>query len=114
MCSCGGCYDRDMPSAAIGSSHLILTHDATGNTSRPMPVLTFKVPIEVAVRLQRAANRRRVAKSVVIREALEEKLGRSLGEASLYELMHPSLGALDSGKRDLGHNPEHLGNFGRQ
>jgi hypothetical protein len=103
-----------MPVSQTAPEPTILTYATGGNTDDLMPVLTFKVPIEVAVRLERAAKKRRVAKSVVIREALEEKLGHALSEPSLYELMQPCLGVLDSGKRDLGHNPAHLANFGRQ
>jgi len=79
-----------------------------------MPVLTLKVPADTAARLERLAASRRMSKSAVIREALEEKLGQSLVAASLHDLMKSSLGILDSGVSDLGHNPKHLAGFGRK
>ena len=79
-----------------------------------MPVLTLKVPSETAARLERLAGRRRVSKSAVMREALEEKLRKAADAPSLHDVMKQAIGALDSGKRDLGHNPKHLEGFGRQ
>jgi hypothetical protein len=77
-------------------------------------VLTLKVPAETAARLERLAARRRVSKSAVVREALDEKLRKSADAPSLHDVMKHSLGVLDSGVRDLGHNPEHLAGFGRR
>jgi hypothetical protein len=79
-----------------------------------MPTLTLKVPAETAARLERLAARRRVSKSVVIREALEERLRKSSDTPSLHDAMKHSIGVLDSGVRDLGHNPKHLAGFGRK
>ena len=77
-----------------------------------MPTLTLKLPIDTAARLGRMAARRRTTKSAVMREALEDKLRSSTDEPSVYDLMTASLGSLDSGIRDLGHNPDHLTGFG--
>jgi predicted transcriptional regulator len=84
------------------------------NTVGIMPVLTLKVSPEIAARLDRMATRRRTSKSVIIREALEEKLRGSAAEPSLYELMKSTIGTVDSGMTDLGHNPKHLSGFGRR
>ena len=92
----------------------VLTDVATGNTGVAMPTLTLKVPTDTAARLERLAMRRRVSKSAVVREALDEKLRRSADAPSLHDVMKHSLGVVDSGVRDLGHNPKHLAGFGRK
>lgn len=79
-----------------------------------MATLTLKVPNETVVRLERLALRRRVSKSAVVREALEEKLRRTADTPSLHDVMKHSLGVVDSGVGDLGHNPKHLAGFGRK
>ena len=79
-----------------------------------MPTMTLKVPAEMAARLERLALRRRVSKSTVMREALEEKLRKTADAPSLHDAMKHSIGVLDSGVRDLGHNPKHLAEFGRK
>ncbi|OHE88852.1 MAG: hypothetical protein A3G75_13525 [Verrucomicrobia bacterium RIFCSPLOWO2_12_FULL_64_8] len=79
-----------------------------------MPLLSLKVPTETALRLERIAARRRISKSAVIREALEDKLRKVADEPTLHEAMKASLGVLDSGLADLGHNPKHLAKFGRK
>ena len=77
-----------------------------------MQTLTLKLSTDTAARLERMATRRRTTKSAVMREALEEKLRGSANEPTVYDLMKTSIGALDSGIRDLGHNPEHMKGFG--
>lgn len=79
-----------------------------------MPILTLKVPADTAARLERLAARRRVSKSSIVREALEQKLRKSQDTPSLREAMKHSIGVVDSGVRDLGHNPKHLAGFGRK
>ena len=79
-----------------------------------MPVVTLKIPTATAERLERVAARRRMTKSAFLREALEKKLAQTPDEPSLHDLMRPTLGAVDSGVRDLGHNPKHLAGFGRR
>jgi predicted transcriptional regulator len=74
--------------------------------------LTLKLPTETAARLARMAARRRTTKSAVMREALEEKLRAPSNEPSVFDLMKTSAGSIDSGIRDLGHNPVHLKGFG--
>ena len=79
-----------------------------------MPTITLKVPPETAARLARMASRRRVAKSVVVREALDEKLRQTPDAPSLFELMGSAIGAVDGKLADRGHNPDHLNGFGRK
>jgi predicted transcriptional regulator len=77
-----------------------------------MRTVTLKLPADTAARLDRLAIRRRTTKSAVMREALEDKLRTSASEPSVYDLMKASVGSVDSGVRDLGHNPVHLKGFG--
>jgi len=79
-----------------------------------MPILTLKISPATAVRVERMASRRRLSKSALVREALENKLGESAESLTLHDAMKPTLGVLDSGVRDLGHNPKHLAGFGRK
>jgi predicted transcriptional regulator len=78
-----------------------------------MPVITLKVSADVAAKLERLAACRRSSKSAVVRSALIEVLREAPNETSVHDLMRDSLGRLDSGIRDLGHNPKHLAGFGR-
>jgi predicted transcriptional regulator len=77
-----------------------------------MQTLTLKLSTDTAARLSRMAARRRITKSAVMREALEEKLRAPANEPSVFDLMKASLGTIDSGIHDLGHNPTHLKGFG--
>lgn len=77
-----------------------------------MQTLTLKLSIDTAARLERMAARRRTTKSAVMREALEDKLRAVANEPSVFDLMRGSVGSIDSGIRDLGHNPVHLKGFG--
>jgi hypothetical protein len=92
----------------------VLTDVTFGNTIAGMPVITLKVSPEIAARLAQLAIRRRMSKSAVVREALEEKLREPSTEPSLYDLMKSSIGVVDSGVTDLGHNPKHMAGFGRR
>ncbi|HEY1763562.1 MAG TPA: ribbon-helix-helix domain-containing protein [Opitutaceae bacterium] len=91
---------------------LVLTNASIGNTALGVPTVTLKLPTATAARLERMAARLRTTKSVVMREALEEKLRSTGNEPSVYDLMKASVGSIDSGVRDLGHNRAHLKEFG--
>ena len=78
-----------------------------------MPVISIKVPTSTAARVARMAAKRRVSKSTIVREALDEKLRSSTDEPSVHDVMKSQIGAVDSGVRDRGHNPKHLTRFGR-
>jgi predicted transcriptional regulator len=95
-----------------GQIPMVLTKVALGNTTSIMQTLTLKLSTDTAARLERMAARRRTTKSAVMREALEDKLRASANEPTVYDLMKASIGSIDSGIRDLGHNPVHLKGFG--
>lgn len=80
-----------------------------------MSVLTLKVPSELAVKLQKLADRRRVSKSQIIREALEKALQNAESDSvlSAYDLMKDGFGIVRSGVGDLATNKRHLKNYGK-
>jgi len=90
---------------------MVSTGAALGNNYPIMQTLTLKISSDTAARLGRMATRRRMTKSAVMREALEDKLRTSANEPSVYDLMKDSIGSIDSGIRDLGHNSIHLKGF---
>ena len=79
-----------------------------------MTVLTCKLPEALNHRLETAARKRRVAKSRLVREALEAMLAEeSAGRPpSLHERMAGACGMIRSGVQDLASNPAHLEGFG--
>ena len=89
---------------------------ADGNTLRVMKTLTVKLPIELAVRLEKRAKRLGRSKSALAREAIEQELKRDPvveEEPSMYDLIKEDLGCMDSGLGDLSTNPKHMEGFGR-
>jgi predicted transcriptional regulator len=92
----------------------VLKKAVLGNTHSSVQTLTLKLSTDTAARLERMATRRRITKSAVMREALEEKLRAAANEPSVYDLMKASIGSIDSGIGDLGHNPVHLKGFGQK
>lgn len=83
-----------------------------------MSVLTCKLPHALNGRLADLARRRGVAKSVLVREAIEAKIaGEAVASArrpaNLIEALGDSVGSLASGKRDLARNKKHLQGYGR-
>jgi predicted transcriptional regulator len=90
----------------------VFAKDVLGNTCLPVQTLTLKLSTDTATRPERMASRRRTTKSAVMREALEDKLRASANEPPVYDLMKATIGSIDSGIRDLGHNPVHLKGFG--
>lgn len=82
-----------------------------------MKTMTFKVPDELAVRLEKRARRLGVSKSELVRESIERELERDNGaveeEPSMYDLVKDDLGCVDSGVTDLATNPKHMEGFGR-
>jgi predicted DNA-binding protein len=82
-----------------------------------MTVLTCKLPSTLDGRLADLAKRRGVAKSVLVREAIEAKIVEDAATASspanLIEALGDSVGSIASGKRDLARNKKHLRGYGR-
>jgi predicted DNA-binding protein len=82
-----------------------------------MSVLTCKLPSALDGRLADLAKRRGVAKSVLVREAIEAKIVKDTAmqssPANLIEALGDSVGSIASGKRDLARNKKHLRDYGR-
>lgn len=81
-----------------------------------MSVLTCKLPSALDKRLADLARRRGVAKSALVREAIEAKILAETPRkrpANLAEALGDSIGAIASGHRDLARNKKHLQGYGR-
>ncbi len=78
-----------------------------------MTTITCKIPERLKAELEAAARRRRVPKSTIIREALEQRLKRSRKVAALtaFDLAKSVCGTLH-GPSDLATNPKCLEGFG--
>ena len=82
-----------------------------------MSVLTCKLPQALDGRLAELAKRRGVPKSVLIREAIEEKVAAESAlprrPANLIEALGDSVGSIAAGKGDLARNKKHLRGYGK-
>lgn len=82
-----------------------------------MSVLTCKLPSALDGRLADLAKRRGVAKSVLVREAIEAKVvedtATQSSPANLIEALGDSVGSIASRKRDLARNKKHLRGYSR-
>jgi len=80
-----------------------------------MSVLTMKVPAKLAARLERVSARRKVSKSEIIREALQDALNRAEADRDLsaYDLMKEGCGLVRSAVSDLSVNKRHLKDYGK-
>jgi predicted DNA-binding protein len=66
--------------------------------------VTFRLPKEVAGKLERVASLRGVQRSDLLREAAERLVLEHEEVASRYELVKDLVGSVRSGKSDLGTN----------
>ena len=79
-----------------------------------MTTISFKIPDDLAARLDLAARERRTSRSVLFREALEEKLDEiaNTKAPSLFERSADLCGSGESGIGDLASHPRHLDGCG--
>jgi predicted DNA-binding protein len=79
-----------------------------------MKTLTFKLPASLEARLASASRRRRVSKSAIVREALENHFSHreSANEDSFTALAADYCGRLKDGPSDLSSNKQRLKGFG--
>ena len=79
-----------------------------------MKIISLKIPEDLASRLSRVADSRRISRSRLIRELIVGGLGDDNGIASTsaYDLMRTGLGVIESGHPDLASDPRHLEGFG--
>lgn len=81
-----------------------------------MKTVTLKIPDELAVMIDKRAQRLGISKSALIRESIESALQNGAvveEEASFYDLVKNDLGCIDSGTGDLSTNPKHMEGFGK-
>lgn len=79
-----------------------------------MRTITLKLPDGLAARVSATVRRRGVSTSVLVREALEDRLGGKAGEraGSCLDLAGDLAGVL-TGPADLSSNARHLKGYGR-
>ena len=80
-----------------------------------MRTLSFKVPEALDRKLAQAVKRRRVGKSVIVREALERYLDASdeTSRGSFLDATGHLHGCVKDAPADLSSNPRHLVDFGK-
>ena len=81
--------------------------------SKSMTTLTCKISEKLNAELEAMAKARRVSKSAILREALEDKTKRSSRSATpmAYDLVKHLCGRV-RGPKDLSTNPKHMKGFG--
>jgi len=79
-----------------------------------MTTISLKVPDELVSRMDALARAKRINRSALLREALEDKLKAATRKApqSLYEQSADLCGMGNSGLGDLASNPKHMDGFG--
>jgi Arc/MetJ-type ribon-helix-helix transcriptional regulator len=80
-----------------------------------MKVLSVKVPEALDRKIMAAVKRRRMQKSVVVREALERYLDETheARSGSFLDLAGDLIGCVKDAPADLSSNPKHLDGYGR-
>ncbi len=78
-----------------------------------MATITCKIPERLDAELEAAAQRRRVPKSTIVREALEQRLkrGRKVAALTAFDLAKSVCGTL-RGPSDLATNPKYMEGLG--
>lgn len=78
-----------------------------------MTTITCKIPERLDAELEATARRRRVPKSAIVREALEQRLrrGRKVQALTAYDLAKSVCGTL-RGPSDLATNARYMEGFG--
>ena len=77
-----------------------------------MTTVSLKLPAPLNLRVESEARKRRVTKSQVIRECLEQSLNGQHKALSCLDLAGDLAGCL-SGAKDLATNPKYMKGFGR-
>ncbi|MPZ45131.1 MAG: ribbon-helix-helix protein, CopG family [Betaproteobacteria bacterium] len=80
-----------------------------------MKVLSLKVSESLDRKLAAVVKRRRIPKSVVVREAIEQYLdeSREVRGGSFLELAGDLVGCVKDAPRDLSSNPKHMEGYGK-
>ena len=79
-----------------------------------MTTITCKIPTALDAELEAVADKRRVSKSVVVRQALETTLKQQKdAPVSAFDLMKDGCGIVKGGPADRSWNKKHLKGYGR-
>ncbi len=80
-----------------------------------MRTISLKLPDDLLAQLDSEAKARRVTKSRVVRESLEQALRRRprAGAVSCYDLAHDLAGTVKGLPEDLAGNPKYMEGFGQ-
>lgn len=80
-----------------------------------MRTISLKLPDRLLDQLENEARTRRVTKSRLVRESLEQALNnrRSSRSASCFDLARDLAGAIKGLPEDLAENPEYMQGFGQ-
>ena len=92
---------------------MVLRKGAQGITICRMTTITCKISEKLNAHLEALARRRRVSKSAILRQALENKLSARAAAPSAYDLVKHLCATL-RGPKDLSTNPKHMRGFGEQ
>jgi len=80
-----------------------------------MTTITCRIPEKLAAELEAIAEKRRVPKSEIVREALEANLlaQKKRVKLSAHDVMKEACGIIKGGPRDRSWNRKHMEGFGR-
>lgn len=78
--------------------------------------ITVRIPERLTARLRSRSKAKGTTESDLVREALENYLGRSGNERSAFEMAEEAgiIGIAQNGPKDLSTNRRHLRGFGRR
>ena len=77
--------------------------------------ISLKLPDDLLAQLAKTAKARRMTRSSLVREILQNALHEQppAGAVSCYELARDLAGAVKGLPKDLAHNPKHMEGFGQ-
>jgi len=80
-----------------------------------MTTITCRIPEKMDAELDAVAEKRKVPKSAVVREAIAANLQEQTkqGRLSAYDVMKEACGVVKIGRRDLATNAKYMKGFGR-
>jgi predicted transcriptional regulator len=80
-----------------------------------MTTITCRIPDKLDAELEAVAEKRKIPKSAVVREAIAANLQeqKNHGRLSAYDVMKEGCGVIKSGRCDLATNPKYMKEFGR-
>ena len=79
-----------------------------------MKTVSLKLPEGLLAQIENVAKRRRVSKSVLIRESIEQALMKAASEpVSCYSLARDLAGSVKGLPKDIAHNRKYMRDFGK-